>query len=163
MKKYFVITIFLISFSSSVYSECETYIGNTASRRTDGGITSFKYDPTFSASKKASIAAAASAWTTANCCVNFYFNEFTTYEIISETDLGYDAFGNFDLARTYIQLSTSGEILYSPTTINNNLFINWYTGSSSTVPSGSYDLQSVMMHEFGHWVDLGEQYTETGN
>lgn len=27
---------------------------------------------------------------------------------------------------------------------------NWYVGSSSTVPSGQFDLRSVAVHEFGH-------------
>lgn len=43
---------------------------------------------------------------------------------------------------------------------------NWYVGSSSSVPSGQYDLRSVAVHEFGHaggfsghWDGVGEDCT----
>lgn len=45
---------------------------------------------------------------------------------------------------------TSGSQITKSTIRLDDTRSNWYTGSSTSVPSGKYDLRSVITHEFGH-------------
>ncbi len=47
------------------------------------------------------------------------------------------------------------------TEITNDIEIAWYTGTGDNVSSGYYDLVSAILHEFGHWLDLADNQTNT--
>lgn len=67
----------------------------------------------------------------------------------------YDEPDGFASEATCVQGDT---IIKSVIVIDNN-GPTWFTGSSATVPSGSYDLRSAAVHEFGHSVGFRYHFT----
>lgn len=51
--------------------------------------------------------------------------------------------------------STMGKIIDMHTQINSDPSIKWFTGATGTgIPDDAVDLQSLVLHEFGHWLKL---------
>ena len=64
--------------------------------------------------------------------------------------------GQYGVALTYKQMIPPGNILYRCYTI-----FNTYYSFSTTGGGGTYDIQTVALHEFGHWLHLGHMYSGT--
>ena len=97
-----------------------------------------------------SVKAAANSWTNSGAYFSYYWS------VNSNNKVQYSSFGSGSNA-----LGTCTPTYYTGTTrlskilikLNSDYSSSWST--SSTCPSGKYDVQSVLAHEFGHGVGLG--------
>lgn len=56
---------------------------------------------------------------------------------------------------------TSGDRIVRTAIVFDDTGTSWYTGSSTSVPSGKYDLRSVAVHEFGHAEGFAGHFSST--
>ncbi len=154
-------TLFLLLFvcvysSTAQYNNCSLFSKITQA----DAFVYYSIDPNLPTAWQDAIRRAASTWTNlhqASYGFSLYENSSSSNEIYS-ADLGSGP--PLIGATTYpswTDICVNGDIKlfdYVLTAINTNSAITWYTGVSSSVPSGQVDLESVMLHEFGHWIDL---------
>lgn len=138
-----MLTIFLVNIASpaSAYSY-SGYKWNT-------NYAAYKLDSSVPSSWSSAIDAGANAWTNAGA-------RFSFQKMITNNKLYYSSLQDGTGAITYH--STSGGYLSACTTTFNSI-CSWSTSSSGT--PGCLDVQSIAVHEFGHWLWLNDLYDST--
>ncbi|MBI4722075.1 MAG: matrixin family metalloprotease, partial [Candidatus Stahlbacteria bacterium] len=91
------------------------------------------------------IKSAANTWDTVNSYFRFYYHGIGEYNLISKGQVTCPG----ALAETYARPFTNTDMIYKAyTKFNENL--NW----STTGEANKYDVRTVILHEFGHWLNL---------
>lgn len=102
---------------------------------------------------RTAITLGASTWNAAPPNFNMYAWSGSNY------DWYLDYIGNYYPALTFHSVNGANEITWIATYLN-----SYYTWSTDGTPTASeYDVQTIAVHEFGHWLNLGdleEEYNE---
>jgi hypothetical protein len=160
MTRIFSTLMLMVAFAVHSYSQCVVdYLNNPPVERTSSTAL-YSFASFFPSNYDAAVNAAANIWTNADCGISIQ-NDQSSENSFSVRDLGYEEFGTFDLAISVLIYTVNNTaIAYTTTEINTNSNITWFTDpNSSNVPAASYDLETVVLHEFGHWFDLAENYS----
>ncbi|MHA2062391.1 MAG: matrixin family metalloprotease, partial [Candidatus Sifarchaeia archaeon] len=100
------------------------------------------------------IQAAAATWNADKCKFNFTYggslcNAAPVYDDVNQIRWGIT--GGSLATTTWWYNTTTGDILEADCVFNDNFI--WSTATPT--PAGEYDIESVMLHEFGHYLSLG--------
>jgi hypothetical protein len=120
------------------------------------GQVGYYIDSSVPKAYKSSVHAAASSWTNAGAAFDYIQSASPTNKV------RYRSFGSGDQALGYCSWTrypNSNRISSITIDLNSDYSSSWST--SSTCPSGKYDVQSVLAHEFGHGVGLGHSTVST--
>ncbi len=123
-----------------------------------GTSASYSINNAFAASFRTAMQAADAAWDAAGSVFRFNYLGTTTrnpntfsYSLDGHSDIGYVNQGNNGIvAQTAGGVTTPGGTTIS----ERDTTFNIYYGLTTVGASGSYDVQNVMTHEFGHWLKL---------
>lgn len=63
------------------------------------------------------------------------------------------------LGITYIRYNSSGLVVDVDTILNSRYLWTW-SNSNTCAYQGTYDAENILTHELGHWVGLGDEYTD---
>jgi hypothetical protein len=102
-------------------------------------------DPSFPSSWIGSLANGMTAWN--NASSPFYFNSGSSGHKVKCANNGNNGIPAFTV------VSYSGSVI-SDCDITFNTYYGWSTSGAG----GAYDVQSVITHELGHWLSLGDLY-----
>ena len=132
-----------------------SYSGN----RWSGTSVNYYINSSFASSVRTSMRSADATWDAAGSGspFRFYYQSTTSRNpnvwagsCDAHNDVGYYNNGNTGVpAATYTDSSGSGS-----TIVENDTTFNTYYSWSTSGASGSFDVRSVMTHEFGHWLRL---------
>jgi hypothetical protein len=123
------------------FSQCSLWMGNKWPSNSVG----FWIDSNVPISFTTEIVNSAEAWYVPSC---WSFEGNGSYQIYME-DFGEPLYVGFGQTKTMAQ---GGYLFDVHTRLNSNSLVNWVT---TGMPDGTQvDVQTVMTHEFGHWIDL---------
>ena len=107
------------------------------------------------------VQSAATSWNTAGANFSLTYTGTHTHTTASQNSVNEIMWGNTSgsIATTYFW--SSGSNLIECDIVFNDPNYTWST--SSTCPSGKYDVQTVAVHEFGHWLNLMDLYGNIGD
>jgi hypothetical protein len=108
----------------------------------------------------AAVQSAADTWNSAGSALTFRYAGTHPNTVASQNGVNEIMWGSTagSLASTYIW-PVSGDIVECDIVLNDTW--NWSTASQP--PSGRYDVQSVVLHELGHWLFLRDLYGDIGD
>ncbi len=110
------------------------------------GSASWRFSTTFPSGYQQSVQNAASTWNNAGSSFSFNYIWYELYNKFDWADLG----SGSTLGSTTVWYSGSS-ISQAVTTLNSQK--SWTTSPGSSYPP--YDVETVSLHEFGHWLSLG--------
>lgn len=126
------------------------------------GSTSASYsiNSTFAASFRTAMQSSDASWDAAGSKFRFTYLGTTTrnpntfsYSLDAHSDIGYSNVGN----NSIIAMTAGGVTTPGGTTISErDTTLNTYYGFTTVGASGSYDVQNIVTHEFGHWLKLSD-------
>lgn len=126
-----------------------------------GGYVGFYIDSSVPTEWAPSIADASGTWSTSGAGCFTIYPDIASSFTISTDDLGDINYGGVAGGRTSWHYTSSVLMKDAKTVFNNNSSITWST--AGTTPTGQYDVETVALHEFGHWLDLSDDYGNTGS
>lgn len=132
---------------------------STSGYKWNGTSASYYISSTFAASFRTAMQASDAAWDAAGSKFRFKYlgtttrnpNTFSSYSLDGFSNIGY-----FNNGNTGIIATTRGGVtnLTDKIISERDTTLNTYYGFTTVGAAGSYDVQNIMTHEFGHWLKL---------
>lgn len=115
------------------------------------GTADWRFSTDFPSGYKQCVRDAADTWSDAGSSFSFNYDSWEVTSKVDWTNLGSDGpTATSDIA------PYGSSIQWVVTDINSAL--SWTTSPSSSYPP--YDIQTTALHEFGHWLSLGDTYLD---
>ncbi len=120
-----------------------------------GTSVSYRINSAFAASFRTAMQAADAAWDAAGSKFRFNYVGTTTRNpnVFSYSTDGYSDIGYFNAGNNGIIAATLGGVTGSTIT-ERDTTLNIYYGFTTVGALGSYDVQNIVTHEYGHWLKL---------
>jgi len=156
--KNLIIAFSLISiFYQVIYAQSDTFLSNPPGKWTFPNNITYDYNNTLPNEFINAIDAAAQTWNNSQVGIQFA-QQTNSGNQFKYADCGSGPDG-FILAITTSTVS-SGTVWLANTTITSNTNVTWNTGMEDAIfPSN--DLESNILHELGHWLNLADNNTNT--
>ena len=162
MKTITIALVLVTVFYTTGYTQCVYYEDSPPVGWTGyPSPVSYSYFVNFPSSFQAAVNAAAGIWTGAGALVSIQ-NDQTSPNDISVGDLGFSQTQPFLLAFSVLAYNSAHTRITGVTTeVNVDTNVYWFTDpNNDAIPDTCYDLETVILHEFGHWFDLADsEYT----